>query len=140
MPTQQLTKHIWRHEVACPCGCGFDAADVELVQAVEECLTHFEQTLPGRKLNAMFNSWCRCAVHNASDEVGGATNSQHLLGRAVDFYIIGIHPERVANWLERKYPNSHGIGRYNTFTHLDRRPEKARWDNRRQEKRDGQAT
>jgi uncharacterized protein YcbK (DUF882 family) len=127
----RLTKHVWRREVACKCGCGFDAADVELVRTVEECVTYFEQTLAERKLTVVFNSWCRCARHNKDE--GGATNSQHLLGRAVDFYIIGVHPERVANWLDKTFPRSHGIGRYNSFTHLDRRPERVRWDNRREE-------
>jgi len=138
MTTEQLTKHIWRHEVACKCGCGFDPADIVLVEQVEECINHFEQTRGIRKLNAVFHSWCRCETHNR--EEGGAVGSQHLLGRAVDFHIIGVHPEEVANYLERRHPHSHGIGRYNTFTHLDRRAKKARWDNRKQEKKDGEAT
>jgi uncharacterized protein YcbK (DUF882 family) len=131
MPTERLTKHVWRHEVACNCGCGFDAADIELVEQLEECITHFEQTLSVAKLNAVFNSWCRCFVHNR--EVGGASDSQHPLGRAVDFYIIGVPPDDVADYLERRYPGSHGIGRYNSFTHFDRRPKAARWDHRTRE-------
>lgn len=123
-----ISKHVSRWEVECKCEkCGFDAADIELVEKIEDCITHFEQTA-GKRLVAHFSSWCRCSDHNKAE--GGGERSQHLLGKAVDMRIDGIHPNAVANWLIAKYPHKHGIGRYDTFTHFDIRPDKARWDSR----------
>ena len=128
MAKKQLSKHIWRHEVVCSCGCGFDAADIEFIEQIEECIAHFEKELGVEHLVVIFNSWCRCANHNAM--VGGGKRSKHPLASATDFSIEKVHPDKVADYLDKKYPDSHGIGRYDTFTHFDRRRNKARWDNR----------
>lgn len=69
------------------------------------------------------NSGYRCATHNAN--VGGASNSQHLLGTAADFTVRGMAPSEVYNKLDPLWPG--GLGRYNTFTHIDTRPTRARW-------------
>jgi hypothetical protein len=44
----------------------------------------------------------------------------------VDTY--ALTPDQVADFFEQQFPNSHGIGRYDTFTHIDVRAKKARWD------------
>jgi hypothetical protein len=41
-----------------------------------------------------------------------------------------VHDDKVADYLEEKYPDKYGIGRYIGRTHLDIRKTKARWDNR----------
>ena len=73
----------------------------------------------------------RCKAHNAT--VGGSKNSQHLLGKAADIKSKALSPTEIANTADSLMKNGSfdagGIGRYNTFTHLDIRGRKARWDN-----------
>ena len=75
------------------------------------------------------NSAYRTRLHNES--VGGVNNSQHRKGNAVDIHIEtqgdGDRLERLFNI---HFPNRGGIGRYNTFIHLDVRNKRTEWDNR----------
>ena len=57
--------------------------------------------------------------------VGGATNSLHLTGEAVDFVVQGLTPKQVQNWLHPWWTG--GLGYGTTFTHLDIRPYYARF-------------
>lgn len=66
----------------------------------------------------------RCLAHNK--EVSGATNSQHLYGRAADIIVKDFSPSDVAKAAEPLLFNG-GLGRYKTFTHIDVRGIKARW-------------
>lgn len=67
-----------------------------------------------------FNSAYRCPQRNK--EVGGALNSYHMLGMAVDIplslFPVGI--EEVAE--SASMLGFTGIGKYDTFIHLDVRP------------------
>tara|TARA_R110000787_G_scaffold221970_2_gene330694 strand:+ start:994 stop:1317 length:324 start_codon:yes stop_codon:yes gene_type:complete len=80
----------------------------------------------------IINSGYRCPSYNRS--VKGVKNSQHLLGKAADIVIQNIRPTFAANMVEDMLELEHlfpffigGIGRYDTFTHVDIRPTKARW-------------
>ena len=79
------------------------------------------------------NSAYRCPKHNA--KVGGAEKSQHLTGLAADIVCDTVPPRMLANIVEElmkdgRIPNG-GIGRYDSFTHVDIRSNgPARWDNR----------
>ena len=79
------------------------------------------------------NSSYRCEEHNRS--VGGSKTSQHLLGKAADITIKGYTPDEVADKIELLHSENrnrtNGLGRYNTFTHVDIRNNYARWDNRK---------
>lgn len=80
------------------------------------------------KTTCIINSGFRSPTHNK--EVGGVTNSRHTKGDATDVVFRGIPPEDVAKAAEALGFN--GIGRYDTFTHLDSRPgAPARWDFRK---------
>jgi uncharacterized protein YcbK (DUF882 family) len=68
----------------------------------------------------------RCPESNAA--VGGVKHSLHLLGRAADIQVKYVDPADVYLFLNTTYPDTAGIGRYNTFTHIDSRSERARWD------------
>lgn len=82
-------------------------------------------------------SWYRSPAHNA--KVGGAQYSQHPQGRASDIQVFvtdqnnRVHflkPRYVARLAEkyvRRFANG-GIGVYATFTHLDHRRGRARWN------------
>ena len=124
--SQQLSKNIWRYEVACQCGCGFDTIDTETIGVVQECCDYFANHLDINRVYLTITSGARCSSHN--EKVGGSKNSQHLYARAIDFRIRGISPEDVLKYLLNKYPDLYGIGDYGTFTHLDTRTgSPARW-------------
>lgn len=121
-----LTKNISRHEIACQCGCGEDTIDFETVTVVQETCDHFAEKLGVDKVVLLITSGSRCDAHNKAE--GGAKESQHPKNRAIDFKIIGVKPADVYDYLDKKYPNKYGIGRYNSFTHVDTRSTgKARW-------------
>lgn len=120
-----ITKNISRHELACKCGCGFDSMDYETIKILQECCDHFAKTLGVEKVTLIINSACRCEIHNKF--INGSKRSQHLLARALDFWIKSVHPSEVYNYLTEKYEGKYGIGGYSKFTHLDTRSSEARW-------------
>lgn len=72
------------------------------------------------------NSAYRTPAKNKS--VGGATYSQHMYGIAADIVVKGVTPKQVAAYAETLLPNKGGIGIYPTFTHIDVRKTKSRWN------------
>lgn len=56
---------------------------------------------------------------------GGASKSQHLLGRAADIVVAGMTPKAVQAKLESTWTGGMGYGA--TFTHLDTRIQKVRF-------------
>lgn len=77
------------------------------------------------------NSAFRCANYN-DNVINGAKHSQHKLGKAADIVISGMTPNEVyklvCEMVQCDELNFGGIGKYNTFTHLDIRDKKSRWD------------
>lgn len=75
------------------------------------------------------NSGYRSPTYNK--KIGGATKSQHMIGRAADITIQGMTPGEVANTIEKLIlfgtMQQGGLGRYPNFTHYDFRGTKARW-------------
>ena len=102
--------------------------DDELVVLLQCIREHF-----GKPLH--ITSGYRTAAHNAA--VGGSKTSQHLLGRATDFYVEGVSVAAVANYAETLLPGRGGIGRYpkdaahpkrrTGWVHIDTRADKSRW-------------
>ena len=115
-----LSKHFNRSEFECRCGCGADTVDAELITVLEDIREHFNMPVHS-------SSGIRCKKYNATKKVGGGTNSQHLKGKAADITIDNISPLGVLNYLASKYPDKYGIGRYQSFTHIDVRADRARW-------------
>lgn len=113
-----LTENFSRTEFECKCGCGADFIDYELVSALQ--WIREDLGLP-----IAINSGTRCASHNSF--VGGKSTSQHLYGKAVDMRVVGMNAYSVASYLEGRYPDKYGIGRYPGRTHFDVRAKKARW-------------
>ena len=118
-----LSKNFSRDEFRCKCAeCEQVGPPMELVEILQDVRDHF-----GRAVAV--HSGHRCAAYNK--RVGGAPRSKHLTGDAADITVAGHTPDQVQDYLLAKYPGRYGIGRYNTFTHVDVRPGPARWDNRR---------
>ena len=73
----------------------------------------------------VITSGYRTPEHNARIP-GAATESMHLEGKAADITVAGMTPAQVAEAAEKVGFN--GIGVYSTFTHVDVRDTKTRWN------------
>ena len=91
----------------------------QLVMVLQRIRSHFNRAVT---INSGYRTYARNKV------VGGAKYSQHQYGIAADIIVSGIAPKDVADYAETLMPNTGGIGRYSTFTHIDVRREKARWN------------
>ncbi|EAZ2866630.1 DUF882 domain-containing protein [Salmonella enterica] len=114
-----ISKYFKRSEFACKCGCGQDTVDAELLAILEDVREHFGKPV-------IINSANRCPTHNK--RVGGASKSVHLTGKAADIVVKGVAPDIVHAYLTAKYSGKYGIGKYNTFTHVDSRSKESRWN------------
>lgn len=96
---------------------------LELATNLEVLRAHFNAPVT-------VNSAYRDPEYNAS--IGGAKNSQHILGKAADIVVNGVSPDETADAIEFLIEvglmKEGGLGRYDTFTHYDIRGAKARWD------------
>jgi len=72
----------------------------------------------------VINSGYRTVAHNKF--VNGSKNSQHLYGRAVDIAVKDVKPSEVYRVADRLFAKG-GVGKYNTFTHVDTRGYRARF-------------
>lgn len=102
---------------ACQDGSDPIFIDSELVSVLQKIRNHFGKAVT-------ITSACRTPNHNKN--VGGTTYSQHLYGKAADIKVQGIAPKDVAQYAETLLDEG-GIGIYNTFTHIDVRSTKSRW-------------
>lgn len=79
----------------------------------------------------IINSGYRSPEHNR--KIGGASNSYHVKGMAVDFWVDGIEPIQLYQLIESLIKQGKivqgGLGLYNSWVHYDTRGFKARWDN-----------
>ena len=114
-----LSPHFSRHEFACNCGCGFDTVDFDTLNTLEIIHDYFLAPVT-------INSGCRCADWN--DQCGGSEGSLHMQARAADIVVEGIASWEVADFTEQVLNGRGGVGRYDTFTHVDTRSNgPARW-------------
>lgn len=117
--TKQLTKNFKVKEFACSDGTDVIFISHDLVDILQKIRDHF-----GKPVN--INSAYRTPAKNK--QVGGAAYSQHLYGTAADITIAGVSPKTVAEYAETLLPKTGGIGIYKTFTHVDVRAVKSRWN------------
>lgn len=118
-------RYFTRAEFKCKCGgqfCdGYPAEiDMRMVKIADEIRARI-----GKPIS--INSGLRCKTHNAN--VGGVSNSQHLLGKAADLGCpSGCTPEQMASIAESIIGNTGGIGIYPWGIHIDTRSTKSRWN------------
>ena len=109
----------------CSC-CGEGNPSVALLILLEIIRAHFGKPV---KINSM----CRCTKHNRA--VGSKTDmSRHVCDNdafepdAADIVVKGVDPLEVYKFVvQLPYANLLGVGKYNSFTHIDTRGYKARW-------------
>lgn len=112
------SKHFKRSEFRCKCGCGFDTVDAELLMVLDILRFQFDAPIT-------IVSGCRCEDYN--NKVGGSSFSMHMRSRAADVIVKGVSPSEVHAYLVKQYPDQYGIGKYDTFTHIDTRGYRSRW-------------
>lgn len=117
---KKLSTNFRVKEFACKDGSDPVFIDSELVSVLQKIRDHFGKPVT-------ITSAYRTPTRNK--EVGGTVYSQHLYGKAADIK-TGVSPKEVAQYAEKLMPNSGGIGVYNTFTHIDVRSVKSRWNNK----------
>jgi uncharacterized protein YcbK (DUF882 family) len=115
-----LSPHFRRTEFACN-HCHELPKDppddlLDLLELIREWFTDKPVTI---------TSGYRCPVHNAN--VGGVRNSTHLQGIAADIQVSGVLAKDVYAACTEIMDGSGGLGRYDTFTHVDARDKSARW-------------
>lgn len=115
---KKLSANFRVGEFACSDGTDPIFIDSELVTVLQKIRTHFGKAVT-------ITSAYRTPPHNKS--CGGTTYSQHLYGKAADIKISGVSPKTVADYANKILTNTGGIGIYNTFTHIDVRTTKSRW-------------
>ena len=109
-----LTKHFFKKEFACKCGCGYGDISVELVKKLQAI-----RDFCGFPL--VINSGCRCVRYNK--KVGGKVNSAHTRGLATDIKAIASQTKFtiIKGAIQSGFQR---IGIYPQFIHLDIDPEK----------------
>lgn len=116
---KSLSANFKIKEFACKDGSDPVFISQELVEVLQKIRTHFGKPVT-------INSAYRTPTHNKKE--GGATYSQHLYGTAADIVVSGVSPKEVAKYAEILLSGKGGIGIYSTFTHVDVREVKSRWN------------
>lgn len=121
---KKLSTNFTVKEFACKDGSDYLLVNTALVALLQKVRDHFGKPIT-------INSAYRNVAYNK--KVGGASNSQHVLGYAADIVVKGVAPKEVATYVESIMPNSGGIGEYGgckgEFTHIDTRTKRSRWQN-----------
>ena len=127
----RLSEHFSDDEFRCHCrekghdGPEFCGGKVWVSPTLVLQLETLRARLGGHAIT--INSGCRCQAYNATLP-GSASSSRHILGAAADIVVEGVPPDEVADEAERM--GFGGVGRYDTFTHVDVREQRGRWDSR----------
>jgi len=116
-----MSEYFKPEEFMCHCGCGEKDVNPKLVELLDRIRESF-----GKPITIM--SGRRCEAHNT--KVGGAKHSQHVLGNAADIKVKDVPAKEVQEYLMKHFDDDcKGLGRYNSFTHIDVREGKiARWN------------
>lgn len=111
-----ISKHYFRREIACKCGCGFEVMHPDTLE-----ISDWVRDLVDYSITP--SSGCRCPIYNRSE--GSDDTSQHVKARGMDLPILRIDIEWVYEELCRRYKGKYGIIMYisngNCFIHVDSR-------------------
>lgn len=116
----QISKNFKVREFACKDGSDIVLIDPLLLWILQNVRDHF-----GKPVN--INSAYRTPSHNSKPSVGGSTDSKHMYGMAADIVVKGVSAKDVQDYLEKVMPMTGGIGKAESYTHVDTRAEKTRW-------------
>jgi len=123
----QVSEHFGDWEFFCKCHGHYpdctklhpNGIPKKLLELLEDIRVHFNQPVT-------VDSGFRC--HGRNEDVRGEDQSQHLLGTAADIRVRDISPDEVLEYARKILKGKGGLGAYTTFTHIDVRKGKSRWD------------
>ena len=122
----KLTKNFSKSEFDCRDGSEMPEKVLANIKLVAEQLQILRDYVG---VPITVNSGYRSPTYNA--KVGGATKSQHLLGKACDITIKDMRAIDVYKLVIKLINDGKltigGVGMYSSFTHLDIRKKRARW-------------
>ena len=122
-----MTKNFTKEEFDCKDGSEMNIAIYHNMVKVANQLQILRNYI-GKPIT--INSAYRSEEYNKS--IGGAKNSQHIMGRAADIVVKGMTPLAVHTTIELLIEKGDmlqgGLGLYDSFVHYDIRGTKARWD------------
>lgn len=116
---KKLSDNFKVNEFACTDGSDAVFVSPDLVTVLQKIRVKFGKPV---HINSAFRS------QSKNKSVGGSPKSQHMYGMAADIHIDGVTPKEIAAYAEKLLPNTGGIGIYKTFTHIDVRKVKSRWN------------
>jgi len=122
-----LTTNFNKSEFECKCGCEMPDDVFLQIQKLANQLQYIRDFI---ELSINITNAYRCPSHNK--EVGGVSNSQHILGKAADLQVNDSNPEAIYKVIDMLAEYGHvlqgGLGLYDTFVHYDIRKTRTRWD------------
>lgn len=118
----KVSKHFRVREFSSKDGADKVLIDDDLVKLLE----NIREASGGKSVT--INSGYRSPEHNKA--VGGVSNSQHVKGTAADIVVADTDPLTVGQIAEYYLNTKGGIGVYKSFTHVDTRATRSRWDQR----------
>ncbi len=119
----QLSKNFNSDEFDCKCNysdCQWTIVDTDHIEKLQKMRTKWKKSI-------RITSGYRCSKHNKDE--GGSTNSRHVRGDATDIEVKNKSISVVQKDCDKA--SFDGLGRYDTFTHVDSRGHTARWDFRK---------
>ena len=126
----KLTNNFTKSEFDCKSG---EEMPLEVLENVKLLAIQLQKIREYVGKPIRINSAYRSEAHN--EAIGGVKTSKHILGKAADITIDTFTPDEVVSIIENMLTNEMlggfyigGLGSYNTFTHIDIRDKKARWN------------
>ncbi len=117
MPFEKNLYHFKMREFACPC-CGLFLMEYSCVKTIDMLRHHCGFPL-------VISSGYRCPAHNKA--IGGAPESKHLLGQAVDIDIGTLNSSQIHMLIELGMPLFNGFGFGKGKLHFDVREKPTAW-------------
>lgn len=117
------SKHLTWRELACKDGTGFPVLWVTRAYKLAAVFEAIRRACGDNPI--VINSAYRTPTYNR--KIGGARNSQHVEGRALDLrpptgYSVDTFYRLIRSLAQTSVPEIRGIGKYKTFVHVDIRP------------------
>lgn len=107
-------QYFSRKEFACKCNRYCDGYPAQMQRAVVELADRARAELRGV---GYVSSGLRCSQHNAN--VGGVSNSRHLIGKAVDLRIEGKSARQTLAWAQKQPEVRYAYAIDTSYVHID---------------------